>query len=76
MALDGQGDYMNDREHQQVLIGDLHRALFALREENRVLRDKLAAVRPCECCGAPLVKVENGRATCEKACSYEVAEST
>jgi hypothetical protein len=43
------------------------------------LRAQLAEARellkPCECCGAPLVKVEAGRATCWQGCKYP-AETT
>ncbi len=56
-------------------LGDLMRANFALQEENRALRERLAT-GPCECCGAPLAKVEFGRATCRDGCSYDLAETT
>jgi hypothetical protein len=53
-------------------IGDTQRALFAVIEENKMLRAWLTALRtPCECCGAPLRRVEFGRADCLAGCSYD-----
>lgn len=58
-------------------LGDMSRALFALQAENRELRQRLALLeRPCECCGAPLRRVEFGRADCLTGCSYDLAETT
>jgi hypothetical protein len=54
----------------------MQRALFALQEENRALRERIAVMQPCECCGAPLAKVEFGRASCRGGCSYDLAETT
>jgi hypothetical protein len=52
-------------------LGDMARALFALTEENKALRARLAILEtPCECCGAHLRQVEFGRATCVAGCSY------
>jgi hypothetical protein len=52
-------------------FGDMNRALFALTAENRELRDRLASRGICECCGAGLLRVEFGRATCREGCSYD-----
>jgi hypothetical protein len=41
----------------------------------RELAEARELLKPCECCGAPLVKVEAGRATCWQGCSYP-AETT
>jgi hypothetical protein len=51
-------------------FGDMSRALFALQEENRQLRERLAATHPCECCGAPLTEVAFGWAQCRDGCRY------
>ena len=52
-------------------LGDMSRALFALQAQNRALRDRLAVLEtPCECCGAPLQRVEFGRVSCVAGCSY------
>jgi hypothetical protein len=52
-------------------LGDMSRALFALQAENQSLRDRLAVIQPCECCGAPLADVASGRARCRDGCSYD-----
>ncbi len=64
-----------DYDAARTQIGDMSRALFALQAENRALRERIASTGPCECCGAPLVNVEFGRATCRQGCSYP-AETT
>lgn len=60
-----------------TVIGDTHRALFALQAENRELRQRLALLEtPCECCGAPLRRVEFGRAECVQGCKFPLSETT